>query len=157
MVIFELVKEIFFRLVRDIKEYRWIVVAFTIWNIIVRLLFHAFCPVLIIFGIPCAGCGMTRAIWFILNGQFERGMKLNPAAPLWLLFLGYVIFMRYVLGKKIKRVYVFLGVVVMISFVIYMYRMLAEFPANPPLVFHYNCVLEHICPGYIEKLKVLIG
>ena len=157
MHLLALVKGICFRLFRDIKDYRWIIVTFILWNVIVRSLFHAFCPVLIIFGIPCAGCGMTRAIWFVLTGQFERGIRLNPTAPLWIIFLGYMIFVRYVLGKKIKGVYKILGGVVVISFGVYIYRMVSVFPGEPPMVFHYKCILEYLFPGYIAKIKAVIG
>lgn len=150
-------KEIWSRIWNDIKQYCWLLIAFVMWNVMIRSVYHAFCPILIFFGIPCAGCGMTRAIWFILTGQFERGMRLNPAAPLWICALIYVIVMRYLLGKKVKGIYMCLGIVVITSFVIYVYRMLTLFPGNPPLVFHRNCVLEQIFPGYMDVIKGLIG
>lgn len=150
------VKDVFLRIGRDIKEYRWIVIAFVLWNIIVRTIFHAFCPFLIIFGIPCAGCGMTRAMWFILTGQVERGIRLNPSAPVWLFFLGYIFVMRYVFGKKIKGIYILLGIAVVISMGIYIYRMVTLFPGNPPLVFYYNCIMERVLPGYISELENMI-
>lgn len=150
-------KEIPLRMLQDIKQYRWIIIAFALWNIIVRAVFHAFCPILIFFGVPCAGCGMTRAICFILTGQLERGMRLNPAAPLWICFVGYVIWMRYFLGRKVKGIYLLLSLIVTVTLLIYVYRMITAFPGNPPLVFHYNCILEKMFPGYIRKLKAWIG
>lgn len=145
------------RIWNDVKQYKWLIIAFAIWNVIVRSVFHAFCPILIFFGIPCGGCGMTRAICFILTGQFKRGMQLNPAALIWLGILFYIVFVRYFLGKRVKGICVCLGIAVGMSYVIYLYRMVTLFPGNPPLVFHQKCILEQIFPGYIKMLKNIIG
>lgn len=152
-VFLQYLKEIWNRVWCDINQYKWLIIAFVIWNVIVRSVYHAFCPILIFFGIPCGGCGMTRAIWFILTGQFERGMQLNPAAPIWIGILLYVVLLRYSLGKSMKRIYLYLGTAVGISLVIYLYRMVTLFPGNPPLVFHKKCIMEQIFPGYMEMLK----
>lgn len=152
-VIFQYLKEVWSRVWKDIKQYKWLIFAFVIWNVIVRNVYQAFCPILIFFGIPCGGCGMTRAIWFILTGQFKRGMQLNPAAPVWIGILIYIVLVRYIFGKSMKRIYVYLGITVGISFAIYIYRMTALFPGNPPLVFYKNCIMEQIFPGYMEMLK----
>lgn len=75
------------RIAKDIKDFRLAFVLFAAYNIMVRKLFHAFCPQLILTGFPCAGCGLTRAVFHILTGNFERGIRLNPAAVFWILFL----------------------------------------------------------------------
>lgn len=152
-VFLQYLRRIWSRVWKDIKQYKWLITAFVVWNVIVRSVFHAFCPVLICIGIPCGGCGITRAIWFILTGQFERGMQLNPVAPIWIGILLYVILVRYILGKSMKRIYVYLGIAVGISLAIYLYRMVTLFPGNPPLVFYKNCIIEQIFPGYMEILK----
>jgi hypothetical protein len=46
------------------------------------------CIFKLIFGIPCAGCGMTRAFLFLGHGHFVQAFHLNPNAPL--VFLGVV-------------------------------------------------------------------
>lgn len=37
------------------------------------------CPVARIFGIPCPGCGMTRALGCLLTGNFKEAWQWNPA------------------------------------------------------------------------------
>ena len=145
------------RIWSDIKQYRWVIVAFILWNVVIRSTYHAFCPILIFFGVPCAGCGMTRAIWFCVTGQLERGMQLNPSALIWIVLLVYIMLMRYVLGRKMEGIYIGLGVAVGITFVVYIYRMLVVFPGSPPMVFHQKCILEQMFPGYIKMLKNIIG
>ncbi|MFR6365723.1 DUF2752 domain-containing protein [Gallintestinimicrobium sp.] len=34
-------------------------------------MFHAFCPSVFLFGLPCPGCGMTRAVFFLSQGSFR--------------------------------------------------------------------------------------
>lgn len=39
------------------------------------------CVVKNIFGIPCPGCGMTRAFLFMGHGHFIDAIKMNPNSP----------------------------------------------------------------------------
>lgn len=86
------IKSIWKRIVLDIKNYYIAILLFAALNIVVRTVFHAFCPFLIITGFPCAGCGMTRAVICFLTGQFTRGMNLNPAAPFWIAWIAFFSF-----------------------------------------------------------------
>ena len=36
------------------------------------------CPTKILFGIPCPGCGMTRAIKHCLEGELMAAVRMNP-------------------------------------------------------------------------------
>lgn len=49
---------------------------------VATLLFGSICPVKTIFGIPCPGCGMTRALIFAARGNFERAFYYHPLFPL---------------------------------------------------------------------------
>lgn len=132
------------RLIKDMKAFYPAAIAFGIYNIVVRKIFHAYCPFLILTGFPCAGCGMTRAVFFILTGQIKRGMALNPAAPMWILFLICFFAERYVRGRTPKYIKVMLAMIVLITFGIYLYRMINFFPGSPPLVFYRNNVISRL-------------
>ena len=129
------------RIRSDIKNYYMAILLFIALNIVVRKVFRAFCPFLIVTGLPCAGCGMTRAVFCFLTGQFERGMNLNPAAPLWILWIAAFVINRYILGKNSKWIRVLLGMVVVITLVIYLYRMLTQFPSYPPMTYYRNNIM----------------
>lgn len=130
------------RLINDLKAFYPAIIAFAIYNIIVRKMFHAYCPFLILTGFPCAGCGMTRAVFYILTGRIRRGMALNPAAPMWIVFLLWFFAERYLRGRTPKYVKAVLAMVVVITFGIYLYRMLHFFPGSPPLVFYRNNLIS---------------
>jgi hypothetical protein len=52
------------------------------WDLLSRVHLFPACPILATTGVPCPGCGMTRA--FLLLGQLrlEEALSANPAAPL---------------------------------------------------------------------------
>jgi hypothetical protein len=61
------------------------------------------CPTALFFGIPCPGCGLTRATLALFRGDIRQALALHPLAPilapLFLGALGKVLF-DFVLGAK---------------------------------------------------------
>lgn len=140
------------RIWKDIVDFRAAIIFLAIYNVVVRRMFHAFCPLLICTGFPCAGCGMTRAMSYIITGQFERGIQLNPAAPLWIVFLVWFFWNRYICGRFRKSTKCWLGLVCVITLVIYIYRMVNCFPGAPPMVYYKNNIMRRIVTAYGEIL-----
>lgn len=141
-------RDIFNRIWKDIKDFRIPILLLAGYNVVARKIFHAFCPQLIFTGFPCAGCGMTRAIFFILTGRFERGLNLNPAAPLWILFIVWFCWNRYVRGRRKKTTMYWLGAVCAVTLAIYVYRMIYCFPGEPPMVFYKNNIIQRLIERY---------
>ena len=58
-----------------------------------------------LFGLPCPGCGLTRATLAALHGQLGEAMRLHPLfpllSPLYVYLLGSVAY-RYVLGSRAR-------------------------------------------------------
>lgn len=133
------------RIWKDIKAFRAAIFFFAVYNVAARTLFGAFCPQLILTVFPCAGCGMTRAVFCVLTGQFARGMRLNPAAPAWVIFLCWFFWNRYIRGTHQKNTYLWLGIVCAVTLAVYLYRMINCFPGNPPMVYFRNNILRRIC------------
>lgn len=48
------------------------------------------CPVRLGIGLPCPGCGVTRAFSFMAHGEFGRAIQFNAIAPLATAYLGAV-------------------------------------------------------------------
>ncbi|MFO0696751.1 MAG: DUF2752 domain-containing protein [Polyangiales bacterium] len=49
------------------------------------------CPTKLLFGVPCPGCGLTRAMIAIAKGDFAAMARHHPLAPLVLGFLLYAL------------------------------------------------------------------
>jgi hypothetical protein len=48
------------------------------------------CPMALILGLPCPGCGITRAFCFASHGHFAEAFRFHP---LWPLILAYLTFL----------------------------------------------------------------
>ena len=145
------------RIGRDIRQYKWAGAAFLIYYIVVKAVFHAFCPLLILTGLPCPGCGTTRALIYIFRGQFGRAWQLNPCAFLMVLLGVYFVYMRYVKGKEVKYAMEILAAAAALMLLVYIYRMVTEFPGYPPMTFRRDNILNRIFPFYNDFLRHLFG
>lgn len=145
--------EIWKRIFLDIKNYYLALILFLIYNIVIRMVFDAFCPFLIVTGFPCAGCGMTRAVFYILTGQIARGMQLNPTAPLWMAWIALFLYNRYVRGKSSKWITRVLILVAAITLAVYIYRMITQFPGNPPMTYYKNNIITKCSRLMFELLQ----
>ncbi|WP_455619668.1 DUF2752 domain-containing protein [Eisenbergiella sp.] len=153
----EKAKAVLMRIGKDVKQYKWAAAAFLVYYIVVKRVFHAFCPLLILTGLPCPGCGTTRALLYIFQGQFGRAWRLNPCAFLWVLFGIYLFSRRYVQGKEAKWAMKFLAATAALMILVYVYRMVAEFPGHPPMTFRRDNILNRIFPFYNDLLRRLFG
>lgn len=46
------------------------------------------CVSRLMWGVPCPGCGLTRAFCFMTHGEFEPAIRFNALAPLAAVYLG---------------------------------------------------------------------
>lgn len=136
------------RIWKDIREYRMFILAFAAYDALVQLLFRAFCPMVIVTGFPCPGCGMTRAVFYFATGQFEKGWRMNPLGILWLVLALYFAVMRYWFSRPAKGVLQIGGILAGCMLALYLYRMYRFFPGEPPLVYEEGNLLERMWEGY---------
>lgn len=139
------------RIKRDIRQFWAAGVAFIVYYLIVKAIFDAFCPFLIITGFPCAGCGLTRAGLHLLRGNIRQAAGMNPSIFLVVFFLLYCGYFRYLKGTKVKHFSLVLGVFAGIMLAVYAYRMYLYFPDKVPYVYHKKNLLAEILPWY-ERL-----
>jgi hypothetical protein len=46
--------------------------------VLANLMFGYICPSQIIIGLPCPGCGLTRAAALLAKGRLEESLAMNP-------------------------------------------------------------------------------
>jgi len=109
------------------------------------LFFHFYrCPIYSFFGVPCPGCGMTRALRAALTLDFSKAFYYHPLFWLVLLLIpaGAVF---YLSGKpytpKIRRLVIGIALV----FVgVYIVRLIMQFGQNEVMMLNKNAVVFKI-------------
>ena len=122
-------------LISDLKVWTPAIVIYLLYHFFAIKLFRASCPLILLFGIPCPGCGMTRAIRMVLTLQFEKAYFLNPLAFLWVPFLLYVLFTRYFYRENKRITYILLSILIILTFARYFYGMISYYPNRIPYVY----------------------
>lgn len=144
------------RMWKDIREYKVLAFVLIAYYLVIRSIFSAFCPLVIITGFPCPGCGMTRAFLFAFTGQFVRAFHANPLVYGWILFGIYGFIQRYIRGRKIKGWQIIISILAAAMIIAYIYRMYLYFPNRPPMTFTHGSIFEKILPGYTKVLRKII-
>lgn len=123
------------RIIKDLrKNAAFIIILAVLWGIL-NLLFHRFCPVVLLCGYPCPGCGITRAFWAFVTLHPVKALHYNPVYPLWLAVLLAAFWTRYVRGKSLKGLYYPLLFTGVLTILVYIYRMIFMFPGDEPMVY----------------------
>lgn len=98
-------------------------------------------------GIPCPGCGGSRAILYLAKGNLQKCLELNPSAPLVFLCLLNEIRVSYFKRGNKKLAGILLSVSIIISLILYIVRMKLYFPYREPYVIYPDSLLIRILKG----------
>lgn len=123
------------KLVQDIKSIKWALILLAAYYIVTRLLFHEFCPMRIVTGLPCPGCGATRAGIFVLTFQWKKAMEMNPTIFLWIPYILFLIWQRYIGKNRRKLSNILLVAVCLIAIIWYVTGMINCFPNQEPFTY----------------------
>ena len=141
---FNKTKEIWERVREDIRKFWKAAAAFVLYMVMVQKLTGRFCPMVLISGLPCPGCGMTRAFFLFLQLRFAEAYQMHPLVYGWIA-LGIVFCVRrYVMVKEVKSLqkYAIALLIVMVGF--YIYRMIRFFPNQEPMTYFQGNLLQRI-------------
>lgn len=145
------------RIKEDIRQHGAGVLAVVMLYFLLHAVFDAFCLSVIVTGFPCPGCGMTRAVLYLLRGQFSRSWALNPAAVFWVIWAICFAFERYIRGRRSKMLVWALYGIGLFMVASYLVRMRMYFPDRPPYVYTRNNLLSKLIPFYEEMVRHLIA
>lgn len=141
------------RIWKDIREYGWAAVVFVAYYVIIHLVKSAFCPLLQVTGLPCAGCGLTRAFLFIIRGEFARAFYIQPLSYPIVLFLLYCGFYRYIKGSRIRGFQPMFILLICVMLIFYIIRMYLYFPDRVPYVYQTDNTLASHFPFYNDWMN----
>ena len=146
------------RIAADVKEYGMIFVVLVVYTIIVNLVFHAFCPVVIVSGFPCPGCGITRATVCLLAGRWPQAWQLNPVIYAVAMTAAWFCINRYLMGRKAAGIKWMIAAVFVLLIGVYLVRMHIYFPGRVPYVYTEDNMLARMLPFYqqfLSKARIL--
>lgn len=144
------------RIAKDMKAYGMAAVIFLVYYLLVHLFRSAFCPMITLTGFPCAGCGLTRSFFYLLQGQPVRAAYMNPMSFCIVAFALYCGYYRYIKGTEIKGFTVLFTLLVAGMLLFYFVRMYLYFPDRVPYTYAENNLLAQKIPGYQKLAERLI-
>lgn len=131
----EYMKAVWGRIAADIRAYGIVIVALPVYVTLLNLLFHAVCPFIVFCGIPCPGCGISRATAYFLTGRWSQAWQMNPMIFPIMLVAFYFGWNRYLLGRKAKGIKAIIAALFALLVIVYIVRMYLYFPNRAPYVY----------------------
>lgn len=135
-------------------KYMPVLFAVLFYCAVTQVLFHKICPIALITGFPCPGCGITRAFFLLVTGHPRLALSMNPCLYLWILcalLLAYQCFdkdkHRFNITQWRKnnshcnRILIATGA---LSVLIYVVKMCIYYPDTVPYVYYDNCLISHL-------------
>ncbi len=126
--------------------------AIVLFLLFILELFGSTCFFASVFGIPCAGCGSTRALSLLLQGRLSEAIRMHPlilvSLALLLALLAWAI-LKLVLVRKGREMpfslppralNIIMFSLVALYLIVYLVRMILYFPHTEPMCFNHNSV-----------------
>lgn len=148
------VKTVRERVAADMKEYGMAIVALMIYTVVVNMVFHAFCPLIIFSGIPCPGCGVSRATAYFLTGRWWQAWQMNPMVFPIVLAAGYFGWNRYLLGRKAAGIKAIIIALLVLMIIVYGVRMYLYYPDRVPYVYTEDNMLARLHSLYQQFIGI---
>ena len=129
---------------KDLWNLRIVIVVLAGYFLFARYFLNSSCPLVVFTGFPCPGCGLSRAGFSLLKGEFLEAWDWNPFIYAVFLLAAVFCIRRYFLHKKngcLKKwlILLFIGMLVF-----YIYRMIRYFPGEPPMSYYTGNLLNRI-------------
>lgn len=115
----------------------WIIL-YLIYALVMNLFNLQSCPIKLLIGIPCPGCGMTRAILCLLKFDFKGAIKYNALFIILLLVIVVFIFRKYNIFKKLYHSKIFWITIGICILVYYALRLIYVYPNEPMDYYYFN-------------------
>lgn len=148
-------RDIVKRIKKDFQNFWMAAVAIGIYMILVNVIFRAFCPMVIVTGLPCPGCGMTRSVIYLLTGHVSESIHIHPMGIVVVCLFLYFAWNRYIIGRNPKGMMVIIAIALVALIAFYIWRMYLYFPDRVPYVYKEGNLLERTFPYYKEILHEL--
>ena len=102
------------------------------------------CPFRFFLGIPCPGCGITRALFSFVTGHIHEAFHYHPLFLVMPVFALLMMLKNGDVFKNKKLNFVFVSFFVCLIFGVYIFRMIAFFPDTQPMVYNSDAIVNKI-------------
>lgn len=130
---------------KDIKDVKWAIIIIIAYFVLGRYFLYSLCPMVMVTGLPCPGCGLTRAGSALLRLDFAGAYRIHPFIyPI----AGYIAVFgwnRYIMGRRMgKKLKAGLTVLMVLVILFYGWRMWMYFPGEPPMSYYERNLLRFL-------------
>ena len=112
--------------------------------VIANMLFGYISPTMILFGLPCPACGLTRAGWLLFTGNIAESFAMHPMFVPAFVFALWAVWMKFCRPYALKKLQNPAILLLLGAFALYIFRMATMFPYHPPMEGNDNAVLFNI-------------
>ena len=100
------------------------------------------CPMVLFWGLPCPGCGMTRAALLFFKGKWNTAWQMHPFFFVLLVLAAVAAAFRYGAGRSMPGFKRIVPAVLILSILFYVYRMIRYFPGQEPMTYSSHNILR---------------
>ncbi len=141
----QIIQDAFGLLWKDIKEAKWAITLLIVYFALGKKYLYSLCPMVMVTGLPCPGCGLTRAGISLLKFDFVRAFEVHPFIYPIVFYMLLFSWNRYVRERQMGNFLRVLLIIIMILIMIfYVWRMLEYFPGEPPMSYYKKNLLQYI-------------
>ena len=115
-------------MLKDIWANKYPILIILIGLVVYTAAFGTLCPIARTFHIPCPGCGLTRSCISIFRLRFKEAMYYNPAGPLWIAYILFLLYYRYKPLDNQRLIKAITILVCAVTVVVYLYRLIFHVP-----------------------------
>lgn len=138
-------------LFKDMMSAKWAIMAIVAYFAFLKFFLYSLCPMVLLTGLPCPGCGLTRAAFRVLHLDFAGAWSIHPFIYAVLALAVVFVTERYLLQSKSMKVSKWCGIVVMAGMLLfYLWRMAHFFPDTPPMTYYSHNLLQKVYRMFIE-------
>ena len=128
----------------------FLVITALFWLFAHLLGLESLCYFRALFGIPCPGCGMLRAVLFFSQLNFPKAFAFHPLVFLMPFIFLLVLFRKQALLRKIYNNNLIWGSVGVLFVGVWLIRLILFFPHTEPMIFKQSAL-------FVRLVRIMLG